>query len=69
MIRYVVLVCALSALVLAACGPAPIATPAPAPTATASAPAAAPTETSQLQRVDLGVGYIPNVQFAPLYVA
>ncbi len=33
-------------------------------------PAAAPTESAQeLQEVRLGIGYIPDVQFAPLYVA
>lgn len=35
-----------------------------------ASPAAAPTETAQdLQQVRLGIGYIPDVQFAPLYVA
>ncbi|MEW5961625.1 MAG: ABC transporter substrate-binding protein [Chloroflexota bacterium] len=38
-----------------ACGPNPTPTPSPQP--------------QQLQQVSLGVGFIPNVQFAPLYVA
>lgn len=38
--------------------------------ACAAGPAATPTEVAQpLQHVRLGVGYIPDVQFAPLYVA
>ena len=57
--RALVLLTLLTSLAFAACGPAPAPTPAAAPT---SAPA-------KLQHVDLGVGYVPNVQFAPLYVA
>jgi NitT/TauT family transport system substrate-binding protein len=39
-------------------------------TACGASPAAAPTEAAQdLQKVRLGIGYIPDVQFAPLYVA
>ena len=54
----------LLALFLAlACTAIPITTPAPAATAT---PAGA---SSELTQVSLGVGYIPDVQFAPLYVA
>jgi NitT/TauT family transport system substrate-binding protein len=44
---------ALLALFLSACGPA----------------ASTSTEPKELRQVTLGVGFIPNVQFAPLYVA
>jgi NitT/TauT family transport system substrate-binding protein len=43
-------------LALTACGPA-------------AAPPPAAATPAKLQHIDLGVGYIPNVQFAPLYVA
>ncbi len=44
-----------SSLLLAACGPAATPTPTPTP--------------SSLVNVTLPVGYVPNIQFAPLYVA
>ena len=50
---------------LAACGANP-GTPEPSPTDVSEASAQ---EADELQKVILGVGFIPNVQFAPLYVA
>jgi len=68
--RALVPVTFLISLALAACGPAAAPTPAVQPAGTSRAPAtASATAPAKLQHVDLGVGYIPNVQFAPLYVA
>jgi NitT/TauT family transport system substrate-binding protein len=65
--RAPVLLTLLTSLAFAACGPAPAPTPAAQPVDT---PATASTATpAKLQHIDLGVGYVPNVQFAPLYVA
>jgi NitT/TauT family transport system substrate-binding protein len=64
--RALVLLTLLASLAIAACGPAaptPTVQPADVPT---TAPATVP---AKLQHIDLGVGYVPNVQFAPLYVA
>ena len=52
---------AFALLMITACGPT-----APATTEPTEAPTPTPT---RLQHIELGVGYIPNVQFAPLYVA
>jgi NitT/TauT family transport system substrate-binding protein len=66
--RALALLTPLIILALTACGPASAPTPAAQP---ADALAATPTAATaaKLQHVDLGIGYIPNVQFAPLYVA
>ncbi len=58
---------ALLAACLAACAPQAASTP--SQTQVAPIPTTSPQSASQLQRIDLGVGYIPNTQFAPLYVA
>ena len=47
---------AILAIFLAACAPKP-------------APAAAPATPAELTHIDLGVGFVPNIQFAPFYVA
>jgi NitT/TauT family transport system substrate-binding protein len=65
MTRFVWLFLVLGALVLTACASGPAAMPTASPEPTAASPTAA----TGLQPIDLGVGYIPNVQFAPLYVA
>jgi NitT/TauT family transport system substrate-binding protein len=59
--RRIVLLLVLIGLLLAACGP----TPAPA----AQTEATLAQDSAQLRKVRLGVGYIPDVQFTPFYVA
>jgi NitT/TauT family transport system substrate-binding protein len=56
------------ALALAGCVVVPAAAPAPA-TPGAAAPETGETPVTPLTKVTLGVGYIPDVQFAPFYVA
>lgn len=58
------LVLILSMLTLIGC--APPATPVPPPQSTGSS---SPTEQAELTQVDVGLGYIPSVQFAPFYLA
>ncbi len=61
---------------VSACAPTPTASPLPAaPTAPPAAPATAPTNapataaSNNLTQVTVVMGYVPNVQFAPWYVA
>ncbi len=60
----------LAVLALAACGVTATPTPAAAPTIV---PAAAASPTTQaggpLKKITMGLGYIPDIQFAPFYVA
>jgi NitT/TauT family transport system substrate-binding protein len=68
-LRHVVLALCLLALLIGACSTTP--TPAPPPTAPVpmTAPTSAPVPAGSLTEVSVVMGYIPNIQFAPLYVA
>src|SRR3954454_1638246 len=78
-IRFRTLILIVPALILAACGtpatsstgasqPAPATTNVAAPTAP-TVGAAGTAGPQALQQLEVGLGYIPNVQFAPFYVA
>jgi NitT/TauT family transport system substrate-binding protein len=64
--RFLLLLSLLLGLVLAACAPQQAAAP-PSETAVASTETV-PANTAPTETVKLGVGFIPNVQFAPFYV-
>jgi len=55
--------------VFIACTPQPAVIPTPPKPSTTPVAVSPSSETGSLREVLLGVGYIPNVQFAPLYVA
>jgi len=55
--------------VFIACTPQPAVIPTPPKASTTPVAVSPSSETGSLREVLLGVGYIPNVQFAPLYVA
>jgi len=60
---------ALAATSLAACDPAPAATPTIAPQPASTPTTAAQSTTASLQKVTIALGYLPDVQFAPFYLA
>ncbi len=62
---------ALAATTLAACDSGPVPTPAPTsgPQPAATATGAAQSGTGALQKVTIALGYLPDVQFAPFYLA
>jgi NitT/TauT family transport system substrate-binding protein len=58
-----------AALLVGACDVSGLETPSPSPTAVAETPSPSPTLPSTPDKLVVGLGYIPSVQFAPFYLA
>jgi putative riboflavin transport system substrate-binding protein len=57
------------ALLVGACDVSGLETPSPSPTAVAETPTPSPTLPAKPDKLVVGLGYIPSVQFAPFYLA